>query len=311
MPAARLPWLDTHVHVAPPLGEEDDLDTFAADLSVVLENDPADLHMVISPDAQWNQVVKEDPRGMLRAARFIRDVARRLPRRLHPSCLVNINYLDEALETMDRCFGEWGFVMLGELLGYMFGFDLDCDAGERVVRKAVEFDVPVQVHISTSNASSQGHTSGMGELLDLLGIAERVPEARFILAHFVGTLQADPPVVARYLDVIDERCGCWPDRFWAEIRDFNSPGLAEAVARIPHDRLLCGTDWTTRGGPPYAPYGVVFDVFVSGEPNPYPPSTDALLLFLQQQGLSAETIRGIAFDNAASLLKLPAAVSDS
>ena len=297
-------WLDLHVHVAPPVGQEKDVPTFVGDLLKVLDDDPAALGLVISPDAQWNRIVRDTPGGMERAARFIRDVARRAPERLYPSCLVNPNYLDDALRTMDRCFGEWGFVMLGEMLGYMLGFDLDNEAGERIVRKAVDFGVPVQVHISTSNAAVQGHTSGMGELADLVGIATRVPEAQYILAHFIGTAQADPPPVAQYLDVIEGHFGAWPRNFWAEIRDFNSPGLPEALSRIPHDRLLCGTDWTTRRGPPYAPYGVVFDVFITGQPTPYPPSTTALLGFLREQGLSADTIDDIAFRNATRLLKL-------
>jgi chromosome segregation protein len=51
-----------------------------------------------------------------------------------------------------------------------------------------------------------------------------------------------------------------PDNFWVEIRDFDSPGVRSALARVRADRLLAGTDWVTRVGPPFLPYGCIFGV---------------------------------------------------
>lgn len=300
----KLTWLDTHVHVAEPRDRGGGIPELVAGLNTVFEAEPADLRYVVSPDAHWNRIAKLEPDGVEQAAHFIHDLVERMPDRLSGSCLVNPNHLDASLRAMEACFEQWGFVMLGEMLGYMMEFDLDTDAGERLVRQAVAYDVPVQVHISTSNAARQGHTSGMGELEDLFAVAERVPEAKYILAHFVGTQIIDPAPVTTYLDAIDERCGMWPDNFWAEIRDFNSPGLSEALERIPLDRLISGTDWTTRGGPPYAPYGVVFDIFTSGAPTPYPPCVDSLVASLRGHGLTEAQIQAIAYTNAAQLMSL-------
>jgi hypothetical protein len=46
----------------------------------------------------------------------------RAPNRLYGSCTVNPNHLQESLRVMDRCFGEWAFVQLGEMLQYAMGF---------------------------------------------------------------------------------------------------------------------------------------------------------------------------------------------
>ncbi|MBT3381066.1 MAG: amidohydrolase family protein [Lentisphaerae bacterium] len=297
-------WLDTHVHVSEPRDRGNAIDELMAGLTDVLDAEAADLRLVISPDAHWNRIVRDEVDGVERAAAFIHDVVERMPKKLYGSCPVNPNHLDSSLRAMERCFEQWGFVMLGEMLGYMMGFDLANDAGERLARQASVYGVPVQVHISTSNAAQQGHTSGMGELHDLLALAERVPEANYILAHFVGTQITDPTPVSAYLDVIEERYGTWPRNFWAEIRDFNSPGLEDALNRIPLERLICGTDWTTRGGPPYAPYGVVFDVFTSDAPTPYAPCIDSLAAFLTGHGLTSAQVKAIAHTNAAQLMPL-------
>jgi hypothetical protein len=87
--------------------------------------------------------------------------------------------------------------------------------------------------------------SGMEQLADFFGIVERVPDAKYILAHAVGT-QTEPPVVDGYLDAIEERYGKIPDNFWFEIRDFSSPGVRSALRRISADRIIAGTDWTTQ-----------------------------------------------------------------
>ena len=293
-------WIDTHVHItreAPALFD---------DLASVLAADPVELCLVASPGVGFLQEMRTDPSAGRRAMTAIRRLVEAFPGRFYGACCVNLNFPDEALRLLDLGLGEYGFVMVGEMLGYIFNFDMNTPAGERVVRKAVEYDVPVQIHLSTSNNPHQGHTSGMGQLEDILAIAARVPEARYILAHMIGMADDDPPVVRAYLDRIEERCGGWPENFWAEIIDFHSPGVAEALERIPHDRLLAGTDWCTRIGPPYLPYGVDHLVWSGGECT-YAPSVGKLVEFLAGWGASEADIRRIAWQNAAALLKLPLA----
>ena len=161
---------------------------------------------------------------------MIHKLTRAAPGRLYGTCMLNPNHLDACLRTMDLAFGEWGFVQLGELVQYIHGYDMDCDASEAVVRRAVEFGVPVQVHVSTSNRCLDRSCNGVMHLTDFFGIVERVPEKQeYRIAHAIGT-PTEPPVIDLYLDMIDKRYGAYPDNFWLEIRDFNSPGVAAAVS---------------------------------------------------------------------------------
>jgi hypothetical protein len=84
-----------------------------------------------------------------------------------------------------------------------------------------------------------------------------MPEAKYILAHFVGTYMY-PSVVDEYLDLIEKTYGRWPDNFWIEIADLNSPSVKSILKRIPINRIIAGTDWTTMVGPLFQPYGVPY-----------------------------------------------------
>ena len=294
-------WIDTHVHVCDTGGNGARRPRFFEDLLAVLDADDADLRFVISPDTRWLRHATEESGGVLRANTLIHDLVERAPGRLYGSCLVNPHFLAESLAAMEKAFEKWGFVQLGEMLQYMMDYEMDTDACEELVRQAVKYGVPVQVHISTSNSPKQGNTSGMGELFDLFGVVDRVPEAQYILAHLVGTPDDNPPVVDAYLDAIDSRYGTWPDNFWAEVRDFNSPGVRSLLERAPATRILAGTDWCTRLGPPFLPYGVTFRTGDSAE-NDYDPRVSSLVGFLREAGASDDAIRRIASGNAAGLL---------
>jgi len=294
-------WIDTHIHVSDIGKDGARRERLLEDLMEVLDRDEAELRFVISPDGRWNTIVKEEEDGVTRAGAFIHDLAARAPGRLYGSCLVNPHFLRNSLKTMETCFEEWGFVQLGEMLQYMMDYKMNSDPVAELVRGAVAYDVPVQVHISTSNSGTHPSSFGREQLKDLFGLAERVPEARYILAHAVGMPDDNPPVVDAYLDMIEARYAKWPDNFWMEIRDFNSPGVRSALARVPADRLIAGTDWTTRIGPPFLPYGTIFQV-ESTEANPYPPSVASIIESLKEAGAADEVVSRIGFKNAAALL---------
>jgi predicted TIM-barrel fold metal-dependent hydrolase len=294
-------WIDTHTHIssASPAGVP--FANLVPDVLTVLEASGADLRFVLSSDLMPEiRDMMAAPEGVLEGNRFLYQTAQQAPDRLYPACMVNPHFLDASLKAMDVCFGEWGFLMLGEMLPYIMHFRMDSPPAERLVRKAVEVNTPVHVHISTSN-SAQGHfSSGIDELLDLLELVERVPEATYLLAHLIGTQRTDPTVVEVYLNLLDRRLGGWPRNFWAEIKDFNSPGVRVGLERIPHDRILAGTDWVTRPGPPFLPYGIIFPV-QRPEDNPYPPTVESLIGFLTAAGADAETVEAIAHGNAERL----------
>lgn len=296
-------WLDTHIHVSDLDHDGTPRPDFLQHLLAVLAVSEADLRMVISPDGPRMGRVGQSAQGVTEGNEFIRSLVHAAPDKLYGSCMVNPHFLDASLAAMDQAFGEWGFVQLGEFLQYAWNFEMNSPPAEKLVRRAVEFDVPVQIHLSTSNALTHNSTHGRAQLEDLCNLAERVPEAKYILAHAVGMLDDNPPVVDQYLAYVEGRFGRLPRNFWWEIRDFCSPGVRSVLARVDPDRLLAGTDWVTRVGPPFLPYGVVFNVQQAAD-NPYPPSITRLVQFLQEAGAEAETITAIASGNARQLLRI-------
>ena len=135
--------------------------------------------------------------------------------------------------------------------------------------------------------------------------AERVPEAKYILAHAIGCgpTPAFVPWANMFLDTLAGLFPSFPDNFWVEIRDFHCPALARTLAEVPATRLLAGTDWTTRVGPPFQSYGTMFDVS-EGE-NPFPARVSSFVEFLRKAGASDEAIDRIGSLNAIELFRLP------
>jgi len=302
----KRPWIDTHIHVSDigPGGQR--RERMQEDLLDVLDRCDAGLRFVISCDGPYYGYMAKDPAQMLRGNQMIHDLCRRAPGRLYGACMVNPNFLDESLRVMNVCFGEWGFVMLGEMLQYSMKYRMNSDAAEKCVRLAARYDVPVQVHLGTYwfKDDTGGSSDGMDHMRDLLKCAERVPEAKYILAHAIGCGPTPNfvPWADMFLDTLAGVFPKYPDNFWIEIRDFQCKALKRTVAEAPSTRLLAGTDWTTRVGPPFQSYGTMFDVKEGA--NPFPPKVESFVGFLRAAGASEEAIARIGFENARSLFKI-------
>ncbi|MCX6992536.1 MAG: amidohydrolase family protein [Kiritimatiellaeota bacterium] len=306
-------WIDTHIHVSDVGPDGTRRERMLENLLNVLDRCDADLRFVISCDSPYTWHMIQDPVGMMEGNRFIYELVRRAPGRLYGSCTINPNLLEESLRVMDVCFSEWGFVQLGEMLQYMMNYRMDSDAGEAVVRHAVKYNVPVQVHLGTyCRPKHQGgryrdETSGDGifHIADLLGVAQRVPEAKYVLAHAIGC-GPTPDYISwadMFLDVIQGSYDTYPDNFWIEIRDFQCKALPRTIRDVPTNRLLAGTDWVTRVGPPFQPYGTMFDV-KAGQ-NPFPPKVSSFVEFLRAAGATENDIQRIGAENARELFRLP------
>jgi len=300
-------WVDTHVHISGVSPDGAVRKHLAQDVAAVLDGAGADLRFVVNcceaANAYEFQQMMKRPEGVLEASRHVHRLAEDLRGRVYGSCMVNPRFLDASLAALDVAVGKWGFVMLGEMVQYMMDYRMDSDPVVRLVRKATELGVPVQVHISTSNSAQGSFASGTEELLDFLALVQRAPEATYLLAHLVGSPKVNPTVIEGYLDIIERELGGWPRSFWAEIIHFHSPGVPVALARIPHDRLVAGTDWVGRPGPPFLPYGIAYGVQCP-EANPYSPCVASLVDLLTAAGASPETVPAIAWENASRLLKL-------
>ena len=301
--AARRTWIDTHIHVSDLNRDGTRRGNMLAALLGVLDRSGHDLQFVISPDGSYLSDIGRDAEGMVRANEMVHELVRQAPGRLWGSLMVNPNIPDETLRLMDRAFAEWGFVQLGEMLQYSHGYVMDSDATERVVRHAVACDVPVQVHIGTYYGLHSGTTSeaGMEQLADLVRCYERVPEAKYILAHAIGCGPSGEyiPWANMVLDTLAMHFPSYPDNLWIEIRDFQCPALPRTVAEVPAGRLLAGTDWTTRIGPPFQSYGTMFDV--AEDENPFTPGIGAFVGFMEAAGATAEGIEKVGSSNAREL----------
>ena len=305
----KRPWIDTHIHVSDIGPDGKRRERMLDELLGVLDRCDAALRFVISCDFPYMTRISREPGQMLACNRMIYDLCRRAPDRLYGSCTVNPNFLQESLDTMKVCFEEWGFVQLGEMLQYSMNYRMDSDAAEKVVRLAVKYDVPVQVHLGTYCMPKSKHrystsAAGMDHMADLIAAAERVPEAKYILAHAIGC--GPTPDYISWADMfLDTIAGCfpsYPDNFWIEIRDFQCQALKRTIAQVPANRLLAGTDWTTRVGPPFQSYGTMFDV-KEGQ-NPFAPEVASFVDFLRKAGASEEVISRIGFENAKELFKI-------
>lgn len=298
-------WIDTHIHVSDIGPEREGREEMLGDLVALIEREEAALEFVVSADFPYLSAMRDDPDGMLSANEMVRGLISGAPDRLHGACMVNPRFTDDALRVMDLCFGEWGFVMLGEMLPYSHDYAMDSDETERVVRRAVEYDVPVQVHLGTYWVKGCGSScDGINQLDDMLGCCDRVPEAKYILAHAIGC-GPSPEYVSwadMFLDAVFGTFAEWPRNFWIEIRDFQAPGVPRTVAEVPADRILAGTDWTTRIGPPFQRYGTMFGV--DEAENPFPPEVASFVGFLRDAGASDEDIERIAWRNASELMGL-------
>jgi hypothetical protein len=126
---AKRPWMDTHIHVSAVGPEGMRRERLLEDLLDVLDRCDADLRWVINLDGAEMFRMAHDPKGVYEGSRLIHDLVRRAPDRLYGSCMINPHFLDESLRTMDACFGQWGFVQLGEMVQYVMDYRMDTLVG--------------------------------------------------------------------------------------------------------------------------------------------------------------------------------------
>lgn len=304
-------WIDVHIHISD-IGKDGKKRLhFIDDLAALLDSSDANLKMIVSADGPYGSPMKTNPEAILAGNSFIHDVTQALPGRVFGACFVNTNFYRESLDTMNKCFGDWGFLMFGEMLGYSMGFDMASENCVKLVRRAAEFNVPVQVHLATYCIPSKGYPydksmDGIGQLADMIACVRQVPEAKYIMAHAIGCAP-DPtyiPWANMFLDSVLGTYGCFPDNFWLEIRDFNCPALARTLRDVPHEKLLSGTDWTTRVGPPFAPYGTCFEAISQGWKTPFVPSVATFTDFLRKAGATEDDIDMIGSLNPRNLFQL-------
>jgi predicted TIM-barrel fold metal-dependent hydrolase len=308
----KQPWLDTHIHVSDIGQDGKKRESMLDDLLQVLDNSDADLKIAISPHGDYISNMVTDPSAMMVGNRMIHDLCQRAPGRLFGSCMVNPNFLDESLRVMNICFEEWGFVQLGEMLPFKHKYRINDYNSQKITQLAAKYDVPVQVHLGTywlKGAVPFDNMDSMNQMGDLLDLADRVPQAKYILAHAIGCGPTKEYIswANMFLDTLQGVFPKFPDNFWVEIRDFQTPALTRTIHEIPVTRILSGTDWTTEIGPPFKPYGTMYELTLDkfkSMKSPFPPKVSSFVGFLHKAGANEDDIERIGYKNAVELYKL-------
>ncbi len=167
-----------------------------------------------------------------RPADFIagnREVARHVEKykgRFLGACVVNPNFLDEALREIEDCRRKLGFFWVGELCNYMVNpYAYTSRNFGLLVNQVVKMNMVLQVHT---------------ELEEMAYIIQKFPQARIVFAHF-GDSHEEEHIFKR-IDAVARSKNCYLD---TSGYGHDRVGVLEyAVKSIGPDRILFGSDFT-------------------------------------------------------------------
>lgn len=156
---------------------------------------------------------------------------------MHPDKIMGMCFIDpgnirEALHEIDRCVNDYGMVGVKMYHQYFINDPVQYP----VIEKCIDLNIPILMHAgkATRPPVEQPHLSGGTHFAD---VAQRYPEANFIMAHIGGggdwywQLKA----IAPYKNIVTDMSGSVHDRDIME----------QTVAYLGADRVLFGTDGST------------------------------------------------------------------
>jgi len=226
--------LDAHAHAPAtdartPPGFEWEIEQFpegtlsVATLTDYIRQSPIDRMMIVSgisapePDAIPDAIVAANDH-----TRALMDAA---PDIFFGSCAVNPHALDTCLAEMGRTINELGFSAIGEIVPHSHGFDLDSDPVRRIIERAIELDIGLNVH-----------SSEVEHIQAIVKLAREYPRAKIMMAHLGGFRFWKTGVEAiQHLDNV-----------WADVSAwclFCMGALEGAVRRLGTSRVIFGTDF--------------------------------------------------------------------
>ena len=157
-----------------------------------------------------------------------REVARFVERykgRFVGACVVNPQYLDEALKEIEYCRRQLGFVWVGELCNYMAPYQYTIREFELLVKEVVRLGMVLDVHTEH-------------EEIDY--IVGKFPEATIVFPHFGDEKEYDH--IFRRIDLVAKHPNCYMD---TSGYGHDRMGILEyAVKTIGTDRVLFGSDFS-------------------------------------------------------------------
>jgi uncharacterized protein len=157
-----------------------------------------------------------------------REVARFVEKykgRFMGACVVNPQYIEEALKEIEYCHKQLGFVWVGELCNYMVPYDYAIKEFEMLVEQVVRHNMILALH------TEQG---------EMKYIAEKFPGATIAFAHFGDDHEFDD--IFKRIDIVAQN-----PNFYLDTSGYGHDrvGVLEyAVKTIGPDRVLFGSDFS-------------------------------------------------------------------
>jgi predicted TIM-barrel fold metal-dependent hydrolase len=141
------------------------------------------------------------------------------------ACVVNPQYLDEALKEIEHCRKQLGIVWVGELCNYMAPYEYTIREFEQLVKEIVRLGMVLHVHTEH-------------EEIDY--IASKFPEATIVFAHFGDDKEYEH--IFKRIDLVAKHPNCYLD---TSGYGHDRMGMLEyAVKTIGPDRVLFGSDFS-------------------------------------------------------------------
>ena len=171
------------------------------------------------------------------AFRIANDVAykatQRYPGKVLGMAFVNPGFQKEALDEVERCVNEYGFVGV-KLYHHYF---MDNPVQYPLIEKCIDLNIPVLMHCGHSmDPATRARQPRISDGVHMANIARRYPEATFIMGHIGGggDWQWSLKAIADTPNVFADTGGSVMDR----------TQLEEAVRYLGADRLIFATDGT-------------------------------------------------------------------
>jgi uncharacterized protein len=157
-----------------------------------------------------------------------REVARKVEKykgRFLGACVVNPQFIDEALREIEYCHDQLGFLWVGELCNYMVPYNYSIREFEMLVEKVVKLKMVLAIHTEHG---------------EMEYISRKFPDATIAFAHFGDDHEYDD--IFRRIDMVAKN-----PNFYLDTSGYGHDrvGVLEyAVKSIGPDRVLFGSDFS-------------------------------------------------------------------
>jgi hypothetical protein len=157
-----------------------------------------------------------------------REVAKNVEKyhgRFTGACVVNPQYIDEALKEIEYCHDQLGFVWIGELCNYMIPYNYSIKEFEMLVEHTVKLNMVLALHTEHG---------------EMEYISQKFSQATIAFAHFGDDREYDD--IFKRIDMVAKN-----PNFYLDTSGYGHDrvGVLEyAVKAIGEDRVLFGSDFS-------------------------------------------------------------------